>query len=65
MAGTKKSDAADLAKRVDLIAATLLAISGLKKKEIAEVLDVSEKTVQRMFVGNLDKMRGIGDAKRK
>jgi transposase len=62
MAGTKKSDEASFAKRLDLIAATLLAMSGLKEKEIAEILGVSGKTVQRMFSGNLEKIRGIRDA---
>jgi len=46
-----------MAKRLDLIAATLLAQSGLKRPEIAEILGVSEKTVERMFSGKLGKIK--------
>lgn len=65
MARTERSDTTNLSKKLDLIAATLLAMSGLKRKEIAEIFDVSEKTVERMFSGNLYKIRSIGDARRK
>lgn len=52
-------------KQLDLIAAILLAQSGLTRKEIAEVLDVSEKTIERMFSGNLNKLGRIKDEKSK
>jgi DNA-binding NarL/FixJ family response regulator len=57
--------AEDLSKRLDLIAATLLAVSGLTRKEIAQILNVSEKTIERMFSGNLNKIRSIRDTKSK
>lgn len=58
MAKTQLKDEG-LSKRLDLIAATLLALSGLKRKEIAQVLDVSEKTIERMFSGHLNRIRSI------
>jgi DNA-binding NarL/FixJ family response regulator len=65
MARPQNLKAEDLSKRLDLIAATLLAVSGLTRKEIAQVLNVSEKTIERMFSGNLNKIRSIRDAKSK
>ena len=38
-----------IAKRLDMIVVILLARSGLKRKEIADILGVSEKTVERML----------------
>ena len=38
-----------IAKKLDLIIVILLAKSGLTRKEIAETLDVSEKTIQRLI----------------
>lgn len=62
MAKPDKDKAEDLLRRLDLIAATLLAMSGLTRKQIAEVLDVSEKTVERMFSGNLNRVKSIQNA---
>jgi DNA-binding transcriptional regulator LsrR (DeoR family) len=38
-----------IAKRLDMITVILLAKSGLTRKEIADVLGVSEKTIERML----------------
>lgn len=42
----------EIVKRLDLISAILLAQSGFKRIEIAKILSVSDKTIERMFVGN-------------
>jgi len=36
-------------KRLDIITVVLLAKSGLKRKEIADILGISEKTIERML----------------
>jgi hypothetical protein len=36
-------------KRLDIITVILLTKSGLKRKEIAETLSVSEKTIERLI----------------
>lgn len=36
-------------RRLDLLAIILLAKSGLTRKEIADVLGISEKTIERML----------------
>ena len=38
-----------LAKRLDIVIVILLAKSGLTRKEIADVLGISEKTIERML----------------
>lgn len=38
-----------IAKRLDMIVVILLARSGLDRKEIADILGVSEKTIERML----------------
>ena len=38
-----------ICKRLDMIVVILLAKSGLKRKEIADILGISEKTIQRML----------------
>lgn len=63
MGRTRNYEDEEIPKRLDLIAATLLALSGLTRKQIAQVLDASEKTIERMFSGNLNKIRTIRDAK--
>lgn len=63
MARTQNNKEEDMSKRLDLIAATLLAQSGLTRNQIAEVLDVSEKTIERMFSGNLNKILRSREAK--
>ena len=37
-----------ISRKLDIIAVILLANSGLTRKEIAEVLEVSEKAIQRL-----------------
>jgi DNA-binding transcriptional regulator LsrR (DeoR family) len=36
-------------RRLDLLTIILLAKSGLTRKEIADVLEISEKTIERML----------------
>lgn len=38
-----------IAERLDMIVVILLAKSGLKRKEIADILGISEKTIERML----------------
>jgi len=38
-----------IARRLDIIVVILLARSGLNRKEIADILGISEKTIQRML----------------
>jgi len=47
----------ELSKRLDLIAETLLAMAGLTEEEIAQIFGVSEKTIERLFAGNLNKVK--------
>lgn len=39
----------DILKRLDILTVIMLARSGLTRKEVAEVLEVSEKTIERML----------------
>lgn len=38
-----------IGKRLDMIVVILLAQSGLNRKDIADILGISEKTIQRML----------------
>ena len=38
-----------IAKRLDMIVVILLARSGVNRKEIADILGISEKTIERML----------------
>lgn len=38
-----------IAKRLDIIVVILLARSGVNRKEIADILGISEKTIERML----------------
>jgi transposase len=38
-----------IAKRLDMIVVILLARSGLNRKQIADILGISEKTIERML----------------
>jgi DNA-binding transcriptional regulator LsrR (DeoR family) len=38
-----------IAKKLDILIVTQLAKSGLTRKEVADVLGVSEKTIERML----------------
>lgn len=51
----------DLIKRLDLLVAILLAQRGFQRNEVAKILDVSEKTVERMFSGKWNKIQRIND----
>jgi len=44
-------------KKLNMIVALLLAKSGFQRKEVAKILDVSEKTLGRMFAGNWNKIK--------
>ena len=46
-----------ISDKLDKITIILLAQAGLTRKEIASILDISEKTVQRMFAGHFNKMK--------
>lgn len=49
MSGKISNDKLDrVIKRLDMITVILLVRSGLKRKEIAEALGVSEKTIERL-----------------
>jgi transposase len=53
-------------KRLDIIAVVLLAESGLSRKEIAEILGVSEKTIERMLpFGKLSRSATVSTARSK
>lgn len=38
-----------IAKRLDMIVVILLARSGVNRKQIADILGISEKTIERML----------------
>lgn len=38
-----------IAKRLDMIVVVLLARSGVNRKQIADILGISEKTIERML----------------
>jgi len=38
-----------IVKQLDMVIAILLVNSGLKRKEIAKILNISEKTIERMI----------------
>jgi len=38
-----------IARRLDMITVIILAKSGMKRKEIADILGISEKTIERML----------------
>jgi DNA-binding transcriptional regulator LsrR (DeoR family) len=63
MAKTQNDKEAETSRRLDLIAATLLAQSGLTRTQIAQIMGVSEKTIERMFSGNLNKILRSREAK--
>lgn len=46
-----------IAKRLDTIIVILLARYGLRRNEIAKILDVSEKTIERLLAGNLTQIK--------
>lgn len=46
-----------ISNKLDRITVILLAQSGLKQKEIAEIFEVSEKTIERMFSGHFNKIK--------
>lgn len=49
---------ADINRRLDMLIAIHLASRGLRRKEVAKILDVDEKTIHRMFDGKWSKIRG-------
>lgn len=52
-----KDPYADINRRLDTLIAIQLAHTGFEKKEIAKILKVSEKAIQRMFAGNWNKIQ--------
>lgn len=48
---------ADINRRLDMLIAIQLANRGFEKKEVAKILGVSEKTIQRMFAGNWNRIQ--------
>ncbi|MGA2768886.1 MAG: helix-turn-helix domain-containing protein [Candidatus Bathyarchaeia archaeon] len=50
-----------IVKRLDLITVILLVRSGLTRKEIAEALEVSEKTIERLI--SVSKIKGTKNKK--
>lgn len=50
-----------IVKRLDLITVILLVRSGLTRKEIAEALEVSEKTIERLIP--VSKIKGTKNKK--
>jgi predicted transcriptional regulator len=55
---------ADINRRLDILIAIQLANKGLEKGEIAKILGVSTKTVQRMFAGKWSKISGGDDGEK-
>ncbi len=55
---------ADINKRLDMLIAINLASRGLKRKEVAEILEVDEKTIHNMFHGKWSKIRGENDGEK-
>jgi ribosome-binding protein aMBF1 (putative translation factor) len=57
---TEKKTAIDpskaLTKKLDILIAITLAREGFQREEVAKVLGVSYKTVERMFAGNWNKI---------
>jgi transposase len=50
------TDNENLDRKLDIIAAILLARSGMTKKDVAQILGCSEKTIQRMFKEKFNKI---------
>lgn len=48
---------ADINHRLDMLIAIQLTSKGFEKKEIAKILGVSDKTIQRMFAGHWNKIQ--------
>lgn len=55
---TSKSNSTSVEKKLDIITAILLTRGGLNRKDVAETLGVSEKTIERMFHGKFNKIHG-------
>ena len=60
MSKEKEVDNEMLERKMDMIAAILLARSGVTRKDVAEILGISEKTIERMFKGKFNR---IGESK--
>lgn len=57
MTKTEISNGDHVEEKLDMLIAILLAQSGLTREEIAEILDVSYKTVERMFKGKFNRIQ--------
>ena len=56
MTKEKEVDNEMLERRLDMIAAILLARGGITRKDVAEILGISEKTIERMFKGKFNRI---------
>lgn len=52
---TEKLD--NIVKKLDLLIAIFLAKNGMNREEIAEILGMSYKTIERMFAGKFNKIK--------
>mgnify|MGYP001608478813 CR=1 FL=1 len=57
MSEDKNNEIENVNKKLDLIIAILLAKSGMTRKEIGEILGISDTTVKRMFAGKFEKIK--------
>ncbi len=56
MSNEQKEQFKIISDKLDMMTIILLAQSGLKRKEIAKIFDISEKTIERMFSGHFNKI---------
>ncbi|NWG37055.1 MAG: helix-turn-helix domain-containing protein [Nitrososphaera sp.] len=47
----------DISKRLDMIIVLMLADRGLTQSEIAKILGVSSKTIERLFASSFNKIQ--------
>ncbi len=52
---------ADINRRLDMLIAIQLVAKGFERKEVAKILRVSEKTIQRMFAGKWNKIQSVNN----
>lgn len=53
----KEAEQSQVERKLDMMVAILLAQSGLTREEIADILDVSYKTIERMFKGKFNRIQ--------
>lgn len=57
MTGINSEKPDNVNKKLDLLIAIMLAKNGMTREEIAEILGVSYKTIERMFAGKFNKIK--------